>query len=80
MKKTESRNIITKKGGRKRKTKVFSENAGAKFTDVKIMMKVPSNEVQKNIGTDQPKALMFNNPGPVNISNKNPVIVKNKED
>ena len=54
-----------------------AENAGAKYTDVKIMFLVSKSEVIKDPGTEQPKALMFKNSGPINISNRAPLVIEN---
>ena len=54
-----------------------AENAGANYTEVKILLEVNKSEVIKDPGTTQPKALMFKNSGSIYILNRNPVVIEN---
>ena len=54
-----------------------AESAGAKYTEGKIMFLADRAEVTKDLGTDQPKALMFKSPGAINIKDRAPVFVEN---
>lgn len=54
-----------------------AENAGAKYTDAKIMFIVKRSEIMQDPGTDQPKARMFINSGDISITERCPIILEN---